>query len=118
MNAVQGEWRKIPVPEYLILSNLKSIITDFNSTLPTEYHLITDESVFECKEAINEFTVLGNNKDKHKSIIQKPQETEAIIKPTNNAQSQSITSKPIEEYREYVKNDDYGLTGATHCTIS
>ncbi|AFC72439.1 hypothetical protein MCC_04415 [Rickettsia rhipicephali str. 3-7-female6-CWPP] len=38
MNAVQGEWRKIPVPEYLILSNLKSIITDFNSTLPTEYH--------------------------------------------------------------------------------
>ncbi|KJV62200.1 hypothetical protein [Rickettsia amblyommatis] len=67
------------VPEYLILSNLKSIITDFNSTLPTEYHLITDASVFECKEAINKFTVLGSNKDKHKSIIQKPQETEAII---------------------------------------
>ncbi|BBJ31445.1 hypothetical protein RAS_05540 [Rickettsia asiatica] len=71
MNAVQGEWHKIPVPEYLILTNLKTIIKEFNDTLPFEYQLVTDKSVFECKEEINEFTVLGSNKDKHKSIIQK-----------------------------------------------
>jgi len=99
MNIMKGNWLKTPVPEYLVLSNLKSIITSFNSKVPPEYQLITDESIFECKEEINEFTVLEEN-NKNQPTVTTP------------------TQEPQEEYRENVKNDDYGLTGATNCIIS
>ena len=121
MNAVQGEWHKIPVPEDLILSNLKSIMQEFNEEVSNEYQLITDESVFERQEEIRKKEIQDfieeeeiNNEVNKFTKLAKPQP----ISETASTQSQPITPKPQEEYRENIKSDDYGLTGAENCTIS
>ncbi|XVN40392.1 MAG: hypothetical protein RCO49_06120 [Rickettsia endosymbiont of Argas persicus] len=55
------EWDKVPVPKYLIESNVLSIIEGFNSKVLSKYKLITNTSVFECKEIVDTFAVLTDN---------------------------------------------------------
>ncbi|MCC8419153.1 MAG: hypothetical protein LN590_06425 [Rickettsia endosymbiont of Glossina mortisans submortisans] len=121
MNAVQGEWHKIPVPEYLSLTNLKTIIQEFNSELPPEYQLITDESIFEHKEEIRKKEIKDSIDEeeinKELNEFTPLTQSESILDITT-VQSQPITLEPIEEYRENTKHDYSTLLGAGNCTIS
>ncbi|MCC8462220.1 MAG: hypothetical protein LN546_03440 [Rickettsia endosymbiont of Ecitomorpha arachnoides] len=110
MNAVQGEWHKTPVPEYLILTNLKTIMQEFNNELSPEYQLITDESIFEHKEEIR--------KKEIKDSIEEEEINKELNEFTHLTPSQPITLEPIEEYRENTKHDYSTLLGAGNCTIS
>ncbi|HJD55712.1 MAG TPA: hypothetical protein LFW21_03570 [Rickettsia endosymbiont of Pyrocoelia pectoralis] len=80
MKAIQTEWHKVPTPKCLVLSNLKSIIKDFNLEIPNEYQLIIDESIFECKKEIEEFTVLDN-----KQLSQSPCNDDFQVKQTDDS---------------------------------
>ncbi|MGX6960927.1 MAG: hypothetical protein ACIPMY_07015 [Rickettsia endosymbiont of Pentastiridius leporinus] len=80
MKVIQTDWHKVPTPECLVLSNLKSIIKDFNSEIPPEYQLIIDESIFEGKKEIEEFTVLDN-----KQSFQSPWNDDSQVKQTGES---------------------------------
>jgi len=120
MNVVKGEWHKIPVPEYLILTNLKTIIKEFNSELLPEYQLITDESIFERKEEIRKKEIKDSIEEEeiNNEVNEFTNQPKSILENAKAPSEPTAQELHEEEHREIKKNDDYDLTGAINCTIS
>lgn len=71
INTITRPWYKIPVPEYLVLTTLTTIINDFNSYIPStysKYRLITDESIFDHREEILKI-IEQERKEKKQELI-------------------------------------------------
>ncbi|MCC8377822.1 MAG: hypothetical protein LN567_05525 [Rickettsia endosymbiont of Graphium doson] len=112
INIASKSWDKIPVPEYLILTNIQTIIRDFNNPLPPEGRLITNISVFDGRKEVFKKIELEEE--------EKEQELLSAFTILNNDTASGVVKKQIfndKSTKLMGKNLDL-LDGAVLCTIS